>query len=413
MTDVVTPLSDLRIVAIEQYGAGPFGSLQLADLGAEVIKIEDPRVGGDIARYVAPVAEDGDSLFFESFNRNKRSIALDLTTSAGRAVFDDLVRVSDAVYSNLRGDVPAKIGITYASLGAINPRIVCCSLSGFGMTGPRAAEPAYDYVLQAAAGWMDLTGEPNGPPTKSGLSVVDFAGGLVAAIAILAGVHAARRDRRGMDCDLSLFDTAMSMLNYVAAWQLNGNHTVVRTHHSAHPSLVPFQAFPAADRWIVVACAKEKFFRLLAGVIGRPELADDPRFADFAGRRVHSDLLVSLMEEAFAARPAAEWLHALREAGIPSAQVNTLSEALSDPQTIARELILSTEHPRFGIVREVASAVRVGDVRLDHRRAPRYGEDSEYVLREVLGYSDSRVHELTRSSGKSAGEAEERVHAEA
>ena len=210
------PLEDIRVVALEQYGAGPFGSVHLADLGAEVVKIEDPASGGDIGRYVPPFQEDEDSLFFEAFNRNKRSLSLDLTTTAGRAVFEDLVRVSDVVYSNLRGDVPAKIGITYSDLKHLNNRIVCCALTGFGMSGPRASEPGYDYILQGIAGWMDITGEPSGPPTKSGLSLVDYSGGLVAALSILAGVHAARRDGVGMDCDVSLFDTAIAMLTYPA-----------------------------------------------------------------------------------------------------------------------------------------------------------------------------------------------------
>src|SRR3954469_15947487 len=275
------PLEDVRIISLEQYGAGPFGSVQLADLGADVVKLEQPAGGGDIGRYVVPMQHDEDSVFFEVFNRNKRSLSLDSGTPAGRAVFEDLVRVSDVVYSNLRGDVPAKLRIRYDDLKHLNPAIVCTSLSGFGMTGPRSAEPGYDYVLQGMAGWMDITGEPNGPPTKSGLSLVDYSGGLVAAISILAGVHAARRDGAGMDCDVSLFDTAISMLTYPAIWNLNGEFEPKRTHHSAHPSLVPFQAFQASDGWIVVACPKEKFWQRLTVAVGRPELAADERFATF------------------------------------------------------------------------------------------------------------------------------------
>ncbi len=237
------PLADLRIIAVEQYGAGPFGSLHLADLGAEVIKIEDPRVGGDVGRYVPPYFEEEDSLFFETFNRNKRSLSLDLSSDAGRKVFEELVRVSDVVYSNLRGDVPAKIGITYEALRHLNPKIVCVSLTGFGMSGPRQNEPGYDYVLQGLSGWMELTGEPDGAPTKSGLSLVDFSGGLVAAISLLAGVHAARRDGLGMDCDVSLYDTAIGMLTYPATWHLNAGFEPVRTHNSAHPHLCPSKPF--------------------------------------------------------------------------------------------------------------------------------------------------------------------------
>ncbi|MBC7763807.1 MAG: CoA transferase, partial [Candidatus Saccharibacteria bacterium] len=215
------PLAGIRILALEQFGAGPFGTSHLADLGAEVIKIEDPNAGGDVGRYVPPYASGEDSLFFETFNRGKKSIALDLGTAAGRAIFERLVSVSGAVYSNLRGDVPKKIGITYDDLKGFNPAIVCCSLSGFGMTGPRQAEPGYDYVIQGLTGWMDITGEPDGPPTKSGLSLVDFSTGYVAALALLAGLHAAQRDGEGMDCDVSLYDTALSMLTYPGVWHLN------------------------------------------------------------------------------------------------------------------------------------------------------------------------------------------------
>jgi crotonobetainyl-CoA:carnitine CoA-transferase CaiB-like acyl-CoA transferase len=228
-------LADVRILAIEQFGAGPFGSVHLADLGAEVIKIEDPAAGGDTGRYVPPFASGEDSLFFETFNRNKKSISLDLAHPAGQRVFRDLVRVSDVVYSNLRGDVPERIGITYAALRELNPAVVCCSLSAFGMTGPRRAEPGYDYVLQGIAGWMSLTGEPDGPPCKSGLSLVDFSGGLVAGMAILAGLHAARRDGVGGDCDVSLFDTAVAMLSYQATWYLSGGFEPERKSRSAHP----------------------------------------------------------------------------------------------------------------------------------------------------------------------------------
>ncbi len=388
------PLQDLRIIAIEQYGAGPFGSVHLADLGAEVIKIEDPTSGGDVGRYVPPFQEDEDSLFFEVFNRNKRSISLNLGTAAGRAVFEDLVRVSDVVYSNLRGDVPAKIGITYDDLRHLNPAIVCCSLSGFGMTGPRQAEPGYDYVLQGIAGWMDITGEPSGPPTKSGLSLVDYSGGLVAAISMLAAVHAARRDGVGADCDISLFDTALSMLTYPAIWALNGDFVPARTRHSAHPSLVPFQAFEASDGWIVIACPKEKFWRRLADTIGRPELGTAELYATFTSRRDNADTLLPMLDAVFVTRPAHEWLVDLRAAGVPCGPVNTVPEALADPQTAARGMIVETEHPRFGTVRQVRSAVRVGESVPDYRRAPQRNEDADYVLRDLLGYGDDRVAEL-------------------
>jgi crotonobetainyl-CoA:carnitine CoA-transferase CaiB-like acyl-CoA transferase len=383
----VRPLEDVRIIALEQYGAGPYGSLQLADLGADVIKIEEPTVGGDIGRYVVPMQQGEDSLFFETFNRNKRSLNLDIRTEEGRSVFEDLVRVSDVVYSNLRGDVPAKLGIRYEDLKHLNPRIVCCSLSGFGMTGPRSAEPGYDYVLQGIGGWMDITGEPAGPPTKSGLSVVDYSGGLNAAISILAALHAATRDGVGADCDVSLFDTALSMLTYPAAWALNSDFTPKRTHHSAHPSLVPFQAFPSSDGWIVVACPKEKFWRRLTEVLGKPELADDTRFCTFAARLEHADVLVPLLEAEFTKRTSASWLTDLSASGVPSGPVNTVAQALADPQTAARRMVVETEHPTFGTISQVSSAVRVGDEPAAYRRAPRRNEHADEILDGLLGYS--------------------------
>ena len=386
------PLEDVRILAIEQYGAGPFGSLQLADLGADIIRIETP--DGDIGRHVPPFAVEQDSLFFQSFNRNKRSIVLVLTSDAGRAVFEDLVKVSDAVYSNLRGDVVEKLRIRYQDLAHLNPRIVCCSLSGFGMTGPRCAEPAFDYMVQAMTGWMDLTGEPDGPPTKSGLSVVDFSGGLAASAALLAGILAARRDGVGCDCDVSLYDTAMSMLNYVGTWQATSGHSTQRQSHSAHPTMAPFQAFPTSDGWIVAGGSKEKFWRLMGAAIGRQDMVDDPRFVSFASRRQFRAEFVGELEQTFAKRTTAEWILLLEAAGVPCSAVNTVAEALAEPHAVARGSLVETEHPEFGIVRSMASAVRVGEPMTNHRRAPTLGEHTRLVLTELCGYSSDEIDGL-------------------
>jgi len=376
------PLDDVRVLAVEQFGAGPWGTLQLADLGAEVIKIEDPRSGGDVCRYVPPFQEGEDSLFFETFNRNKKSVSLDLRHAEGPAVFRDLVRRSDAVYSNLRGDQPERLGLTYAQLRDVNPRIVCCSLSGFGMTGPRAAEGGYDYMMQGLAGWQMLTGEPDGPPTKSGLSLVDLSGGYVSAIAVLAGVWRARRDGVGCDCDVSLFETALHELCYVGTWAASRGYVPPRRRNSAHPSIVPFQIFATADGWVVVACPKQKFWESLCAAIGQPELAADERFADFAARDRNRDELLPLLDAAFAGRASAEWLEQLAAAGVPSAAVNDVTAALEDPQVQARGGIVEADHPVLGTVRQVASPLRLGD---DPRveRAPFRGEHTESVLAEV------------------------------
>lgn len=384
------PLEDIRVIAVEQYGAGPFGTVHLADLGAEIIKIEDPSTRGDVGRYVPPFQNGEHSLFFETFNRNKRSISLDISSAAGREVFEDLVRNADVVYSNLRGDVPAALRLRYEDLCHLNPAIVCCSLSGFGMTGPRVKDPGYDYMLQGIAGWMSITGEPDGPPAKSGLSLVDFSGGFVAAIAVLAGVHRARRDGKGLDCDLSLFDVAISMLTYLGTWQLTSGYEPARHADSAHPSLVPFQNFQTSDGWIVVGCAKEKFWQRLVGVLDRPDLRDE-RFAGFEGRSTHAELVRSLLREEFATKPTAHWLDLLMPAGVPCAPVQSIEQALEDPHVAARNLIVTTEHPEFGTVRQLASPVRVGDEIPTYRRAPLRNEDADGVLSGILHYSAEQI----------------------
>src|SRR5262245_1096666 len=267
------PLEGVRVLAVEQFGAGPWATLQLSDLGADVIKVEDPSAGGDVGRYVPPFQEGEDSLFFETFNRNKRSISLDLRHPRGPEVLRDLAAAVDVVYSNLRGDQPARLGLTYEQLREVNPALVCCSLSGFGVSGPRAREGGYDYVMQGLAGWMSITGDPDGPPTKSGLSLVDLSGGYVAAIAVLAGLWRARRDGVGCDCDISLFETALAELAYVGTWVASRDFSPVRQRNSAHLSIVPFQNFQTADGWIVVACPKEKFWRGLCEALGRADLA--------------------------------------------------------------------------------------------------------------------------------------------
>ncbi len=388
------PLADVRILAVEQYGAGPWGTIHLADLGADVIKIEDPRTNGDVSRYVPPHQTGSDSLFFEAFNRNKRTLDLDLLSDAGRAVFLDLVRQSDAVFSNLRGDIPKKLRITYDDLKSANPCIVCCSLSGFGMTGPRSKDPAYDYILQGIAGWMSVTGEPDGPPAKSGLSVVDFAGGYVAALALMIGIHAARRDGKGMDCDTSLFDVAIGMTNYLATWNLSAGDVPKRMGHSAHPSIFPFQNFQTADGWIVIACAKQKFWERFAETIGRGELAQNPRYADFTARRENRLELQKAIAPIMLAKKSADWLAILSGAGVPCGPVNTIPEAMAEPHTTARDMIVEYDHPTLGRVRSIGTPVKVGtDVPQAHR-APLRNEHAATILRDLLAYDDAKIADL-------------------
>jgi crotonobetainyl-CoA:carnitine CoA-transferase CaiB-like acyl-CoA transferase len=388
------PLSDLRILAVEQFGAGPWGTVQLADLGADVIKVEDPTAGGDVARYIPPYQTGEHSLYFESFNRNKRSIALDLKHPKSRAVLGDIVQHVDAVFSNLRGDQPERLGLRHHQLAEYNERIVCCSLSGFGMTGPRAAEGAYDFTIQGLAGWQSLTGEPDGPPTKSGLSLVDFSAGYVAALAILAAVWRARRDGVGADVDLSLFETALSELNYFGTWVASRDFETERRPRSSHPSIVPCQNFPTADGWMVVACPKESLWRKLCQAVDRPELAGDARFVDFTSRGNNRNELVVILDGIFRSRSTAEWVSILSGAGVPCTPIQDVAEALADPQVVARHGTVDVHHPVLGDVRQVASPFRISGFAAELQRGPYLGEHTEEVLIQLCGYSADDVSAL-------------------
>jgi crotonobetainyl-CoA:carnitine CoA-transferase CaiB-like acyl-CoA transferase len=389
------PLADLRVVSVEQYGAGPWATMQLADLGADVVKVEDPVAGGDVGRYVPPFQEGTDSIFFESFNRGKRSVALDLREAAGREALEALVAESDAVFSNLRGDGAAKLRLRYEDLRHANERIVCCSLSAFGGDGPRAAEGGYDFTIQGLAGWQSITGGPGDPPMRSGLSLVDFSGGYLAAIGLLAGVWRARRDGHGCDLDLSLFEAALSQLNYFAAWVASRGYEPVRRERSAHQSLVPFGNFPTADGWIVIACPKESLWRALCRGLGREEWAEDERFATFADRARNRDELVGLLDETLSLRTTAHWIARLKEVRVPCGPINSVAEALAEPQALARDAIGRCEHPRLGEVRQVRTPFVMEGVARDVLPAPALGADTEAVLRELCGWDAKRIARVT------------------
>ncbi len=391
------PLTGVRILAFTQLGAGPYAMTVLGDLGAEIVKIEDPTVGGDEARTVPPGAEGGDSIYYQSFNRNARSLTLNLRVPAGQRLLQRLVTVADAVYANTRGDLPAKLGFDYASLKVHNPRIVCCVLSGFGKTGPHASDPAYDYLLQGRAGFMSVTGEPGTPPARSGIAVVDFSGGLMSVVGLLIGLLRARETGVGGDVDVSLLDTAVSMLNYLAAWTLSGQLEPQRLPDSAHPTLVPSQNFPTRDGYLVVMCMKEKFWQRLADRLGLGRLLDDPRFATFADRLQHRDLLIPILKDVFRTKTTAEWLQLLRNE-VPCAPVQSISEALRDEQVVARDMIVAYEHPRFGTLRQVGCPIKIDGVAPRYGPAAPLGADTDSLLRELLQMSDADIREL-RANG--------------
>lgn len=386
------PLAGVRIIAVEQYGAGPFGTLYLADLGAEVIKIEDPATGGDVSRYIPPGGVETDSLFFEAFNRGKRSIALDLKSAVGRAVFERLVASADAVLSNLRGDQPDRLGLTYDVLGQINPAIVCVMLTGYGRHGDAARLPGYDALIQAESGWAALTGAPDGPPTKSGLSLADYIAGLTAVLGLVVALFDAQRTGLGRDVDTNLYDSALAMLSYPATWYLSSGFVTERQAMSGHPSVVPFQFFATADGHIAIASPKEKFFWTLVKEMGLGDLADDPRFADFEGRGRNREVLLARLSERFAERSTAAWLAILR-GRVPIAPVRSLAEALEISELRDRGMSAEYDHPRFGPVRSVGLPLRMSGYEPTYRPGPALGADQLGILAQ-LGYDDDAIERL-------------------
>lgn len=387
------PLNGLRILALTQLGAGPFGMQVLGDLGAEIIKIEDPTTGGDEARRVPPEPIGGDSLYYQSFNRHTRSLTLDLRTPAGRDVFRRLAAKADAVYANPRGDLPAKLGLDYASLKDVNPRLVCCTLTGFGRSGPRAADPAYDYLLQGLAGFMAVTGEPDGPPVRAGVAVVDFAGGVMSALGLMVALLRARQTGVGGDVDVSLHDTAISMLTYFATAYLRTGVEPQRFRHGSHSSVVPSQSFATRDGWVLVMCMKDKFWQRLTELLGRTDLARDARYASFSERLQHRDALLAELEPIFRTRPTAEWIALLR-GQVPCAPVNTVGQALVDEQVQHRNMVVSVEHPRYGHLREVGCPIKIDDLEPRYAPAAALGADTEAILSEWLGLSSLEIEAL-------------------
>ena len=387
------PLEGVRVLAVEQYGAGPFGTMFLGDQGAEVIKIENPNDGGDMSRDVGPYFfTPEDSEFYHSYNRNKKSLTLDLARAEGQAVFHDLVRTADAVASNLRGDVPGKLGLTYDHLKAHNPKIVCAHLTAYGRTGPRADWPGFDYLMQAEAGYFSLTGEPGGPPARFGLSVVDQMTGLALAYAVLAGLTGARATGAGRDIDVSLFDIALANPAYPATWYLNEGAVQERLPRSAHPSLTPCQLYKTRDGWIYLMCNKEKFWPALCRALGQGAWAEDPRFARFKDRLRHRPLIEEMLDEALAERTTAEWLEAFAGA-VPAAPINDIKQALDNPFVTDHGRIQTLTLPGYGDFRMVAPPVRCEGDEAPARAAPRLGADTDAILGD-MGYDAARIGTL-------------------
>lgn len=385
------PLAGYRILAVEQYGAGPYGTMFLAQLGAEVIKIEPPK-GGDSARQSGPYfLGPDDSLFYQTFNLNKRSITLDIRAEAGRAVLHRLVERADALTNNARGDLPAKLGLDYATLGAVNPAIVCVHASAYGRSGERAGWPGYDYLMQAEAGFMAMTGAPDDPPTRFGLSMVDFITGTMLATATLAGLIEARASGRGRDFDLALLDAALHQTSYPALWYLNEGFETGRAPRSAHPSVTPSQALRTADGWVFVMAQLPKFWVLLVDAIGASELKDDPRFATVPARLAHRGELTDILDGIFSAHPTAHWLEKLG-GRVPVAPVHGLAQALDNPKVAdMRDVVAHPDQPEG--LRVLANPIKLDGARLPNRAAPKLGADADAVLAEA-GFGADEIARL-------------------
>ena len=384
------PLSGLRILTSEQYGAGPYGTMFLAQLGAEVIKLEPPK-GGDSARATGPYfLGDDDSLFFQTFNLNKRSLTIDLQSGSGQELLHRLAATAHAVTNNARGDLPERLGLTYDKLKSANSRIACVHASAYGRQGPKASWPGYDYLMQAEAGWMSLTGEPDAPPTRFGLSLVDFMTGSMLATATLAAIRDAEVNGVGRDFDVSLKDAALHQLSYPAFWYLNEGHVTDRAARSAHPYVTPSQTFRTADGWIFVMAQLPKFWGRLTELMGKPEFGQDERFATPARRLANRDELTRELDAVFSQQPASYWLERLG-GQVPVAPVRSMAEALT--AEVAGDLLDRVNHPAREEMQVLANPIRVDGERLANRAGPSLGADTDSLLGE-LGYGAGEIETL-------------------
>ncbi|WP_112324349.1 CaiB/BaiF CoA transferase family protein [Oceanibium sediminis] len=393
---MAAPLAGVRVLAVEQYGAGPFGTQHLADLGAEVIKIENHKTGGDYARSLGPFFVEGaradeGSLFYQSINRNKQSMTLDLGSPEATPVFNRLVASADAVANNLRGDVPERLGLTYDQLKEVNPAIVCAHCSAYGRTGERRDWPGYDFLMQAEAGYFHMSGEPDTPPTRMGLSIVDFMAGTSMALGLVSAVLAARTTGLGRDVDVNLYDTALFNLSYLAAWTLNSTYDPARVSRSAHATLVPCQLFRTGDGWIYIMCNKEKFWVALCQAIGRPELATDPAYATFDTRAGRREELARILDEALQARSTKDWLRCLQGV-VPVAPVRTPREALTDPETRRGGRIETLALDGGAAFDVLASPLDAGD-KPASRPCPPMGANTDDILTDC-GFSQAEIDAL-------------------
>lgn len=388
------PLEGVRVLELGQIIAGTYGNQVLSDLGAEVIKIEAPE--GDLGRNPSVAPYRGVSGLFLTFNRNKKSVVINLKTEAGRDLFYELAKVSDVVVDNFRPGVLERLKIDYPTLSRINPRLIQCSVTGFGTAGAYKDYPALDIIIQAISGHMAITGEPGRPPARVGIPLADLSGGIFSCKGILAALFDRERTGKGRYIELSMFDAMLNLLTYIGTmWLTNGE--LPQPPGSAHDYTVPWQAFSAKDGYVVVATREESFWRRLCEVLEDPALADDPRFDTNTNRVKHKAALVPHLERIFRKRTLADWLERLRAAGVPAAPVNHLDGAFAEPPVAEREMIVEYDHPEAGKVRLPGNPIKMsGMTGTLSRPAPRLGEHTDAVLTEVLSLSAERIADLRR-----------------
>jgi crotonobetainyl-CoA:carnitine CoA-transferase CaiB-like acyl-CoA transferase len=386
----------VRVLDLSRMLAGPYGSMLLADMGAEVVKVEEPD-GGDPMRVMGPpFLEGGESAYFLSINRNKQSVALDLTHPAGRDVFLDLAGHADVVWENFRPGVMARLGLGYPTLAAVNPRLVVCSISAYGQDGPYRDWPAFDLALQAMGGGMSVTGEEGGRPVRMGLPIGDLAGGMFGAFAVAGALFRRSRTGQGAHIDLALLDAQVSLLTYMAQYFWADGRVPGRMG-SGHASVVPYQALATRDGHLIVAVFAEKFWGGFCGAIEHPEWQADPRFATNRDRLAHRATLMPLVEAVFRERPTEDWLTRLQAAGVPAAPILSVDRVLRDPQVRHRRMVVEVEHRGHGPVPTLGTPLKVdGAAEIPMAPAPRLGEHTDQVLGGLLTYPAERLAALRR-----------------
>lgn len=367
------PLDGIRVIEVGHMLMGPYCGMLLADLGAEVIKVEPP--GGDIGRQVSPHSIGSHNAYFASLNRNKKSVVLDLTSEQGQQALGELAGSARGLITNLRPAAIQKLGLTYEALKRFNPELVCVALTGYGLESPYAERPAYDYVIQALTGVMALTGDPDGPPTKTGYSAVDNSAGIMGVVGLLARLIAGK----GGQVDIAMYDVMLSQLNYIAGAWLNADERPCRFPRSAHPYIVPAQIFRTSDGWIALFVTHDDFWRRFSEEIGHPEWVSDPRFATMAARRENRDAVLDAVDEVLAARSTEHWTARLTPLGVVAAGVETLEQALASEHTEARNMVIAID-TADGPIRAVGNPIKMSGSSKVYDVPPALGEHNDELL---------------------------------